>query len=68
MYDKCMCSAQSGNLRNLEIALHILRIPKLRANLEIGHWVYAISRLRSTSAQSRDCVAPVCNLKIEQFL
>ena len=25
-----MCSAQSGNLRNLEIALRILRIPRLR--------------------------------------
>ena len=25
-----ICSAQSGNLRNLEIALRILRIPRLR--------------------------------------
>ena len=32
-----MCSAQSGNLRNLEIALRILGIPKLRANFEIAH-------------------------------
>ena len=42
-----ICSAQSGNLRNLEIALHILRIPRLRRqsrdcvtrvrDLEIAH-------------------------------
>jgi len=63
-----ICSAQYGNLRNLEIALRILRIPKLRANLEIAHWVYAISRLRGTIAQSRDRTAPVRNLKIAQFL
>jgi len=61
-----ICSAQSGNLRNLEIALRILRIRKLRTNLEIAQWVYAISRLRSTSAQSRDCAAPVRNLVIAQ--
>ena len=34
-----LCSAQSRNLRNLEIALRIFRIAKLRANLEIAHWV-----------------------------
>ena len=28
---------QSRNLRKPEIALHILRIQKLRANLEIAH-------------------------------
>ena len=39
-----ICSAQSGNLRNLEIALRILGIP----------------RLRNTFAQSRDCVNHVC--------
>jgi len=59
-----ICSAQSGNLRNLEIALRILRIRKLRTNLEIAQWVYAISRLRGSSAQSRDCAAPVRNLEI----
>jgi len=59
-----MCSAQSRNLCNLKIALRILRIPKLRTNLEIAHWVYAISRLRGTIAQSRDRTAPVRNLEI----
>ena len=63
-----ICSANSRNLRHLEIALHILRILKLRANLEIAHWVYTISRLRSTSVQSRDRAAPVRNLEIAQFL
>jgi len=57
---------QSGNLRNLEIALCILRIPKLRANLEIAHWVYAISRLHGTSAQSRDSAISIA-CKIEPF-
>ena len=33
-----ICSAQSGNLRNLEIALRILRILRLRSNLEITHY------------------------------
>ena len=64
----CICSAQSRNLCNLEIALCILRILKLRANLEIAHWVYAISRLCGTSAQSRDRAVPVHNLEIAQFL
>ena len=63
-----MCSAQSRNLRNLEITLCILRIPKLRANLEIAHWVYTMSRLRGTSAPSRDRAASVRNLEIAQFL
>ena len=34
--DASICSAQSENLRNLEIALHILRILRLRSNLEIA--------------------------------
>ena len=41
----CICSAQSRNLRNLEMALHILRILKLRANLEIAQ---PILRLHNT--------------------
>ena len=49
---QCLCSAQSENLRNLEIALRILRIPRLRSNLEIAHYTCAISRLRKYSAQS----------------
>ena len=49
------CSAQSGNLRNLKIALRILKILRLRSNLEIVHYSCAISRLRNYSAQSSDC-------------
>ena len=56
----CICSAQSENLRNLEIALRILRIPRLRSNLEIAQ---AIWRLRNTCAQSGDCVTRVRNLR-----
>ena len=56
-----ICSAQSENLRNLEIALRILRIPRLRSNLEIAQ---AIWRLRNTCAQSGDCVICVRNLEI----
>ena len=52
-----ICSAQSENLRNLEIALRILRIPRLRSNLEIAQ---AIWRLRNTCAQSGDCVITTC--------
>ena len=63
-----LISHHSRNLRNLKIALCILRIPKLPANLKIVHWVYAISRLRGTSTQSRDRAALVCNLEIAQFL
>ena len=37
----CICSAQSGNLRNLEIALHVLRILRLRSNLEIVQVTHA---------------------------
>jgi len=62
-YTCCLniCSTQSGNL-------HILRIPKLRANLEIAHWVYAISRSRSTSAQSRDSTISVaCTIEPFEF-
>ena len=55
-----ICSAQSENLRNLEIALRILRIPRLRSNLEIAQ---AIWRLRNTCAQSGDCVTRVRNLR-----
>ena len=56
-----ICSAQFRNLRNLKIALRILRIQKLRTNLEIAH---SILRLRSTFAQSRDCAVRLCNLEI----
>ena len=48
---------QSRNLRNLEIALRILRIPKLPANPEITQ---PILRLRNTFAQSRDCASIIC--------
>ena len=34
---KYICSVQSRNLHNLEIAQCILRIRKLHANLEIAH-------------------------------
>ena len=61
-----ICSAQSRNLRHLEIALRILRILKLHANLEIAHWVYAISRLRGTGVQSRDSTISVACI-IEPF-
>ena len=44
----CICSAQSENLGNLEIALHILRILRLRT-------IVVISRLPNYSAQSSDC-------------
>ena len=44
LIDNIICSAQSENLRNLVIALRILRIP----------------RLRSTCAQSGECVNHVC--------
>jgi len=55
----CICSAQSGNLRNLEIALRILRILRLRSNLEIAHHSCAISTLRNYSI--------VRNLQIAQI-
>ena len=48
-------STQSRNLCNLKIALRILRILRLRSNLEIVHYSCAISRLRNYSAQSSDC-------------
>ena len=48
-------STQCRNWRNLEIALHILRICKLCANLQIAYrGKYTILRLHSTSAQSWD--------------
>ena len=40
---------QSENLRNLEIALHILRIPRLHSNLKIAQ---PISRLHNTHIRS----------------
>ena len=43
------CSTQSENLRNLEIALYILRIPRLRSSLKI---VQPILRLHNAYAQS----------------
>ena len=46
-----ICSAQFRNLCNLEIALHILGIRKLRANLEIAQYIlqpWIIHRRRST--------------------
>jgi len=49
---------QSRNLHNLEIALRIPRITKLCANLEIAPGFM----------QSRDCMAPVHNVEIAQFL
>ena len=56
----CICSAQSENLRNLEIALRILRIPRLHSNLKIER---AIWRLCSTCARSQDCVICMRNLR-----
>jgi len=58
-----ICSSQSRNLRNLEITLRILRIPKLRTNLEI---VQPIWRLCNMIEQSRDCAIHLCNLKTVQ--
>ena len=52
-------SAQSENLHNLEIALCILRIPRMRSNLEIAHYNCAISRLRN---KSLDCTNYACTL------
>ena len=60
-YESYICSTQSENLRNLEIVLHILRILRLRSNLEIAQ---PITRLRNTRVQSRDCGTHVCNLEI----
>ena len=56
-----ICSAQFRNMRNLEIAQRILGILKLRTNLEIA---CAISRLRTASAQSRDCATALRNLEV----
>ena len=55
-----ICSAQSENLCNLEIALRILRILRLHSSLEIAQ---PILRLRNTCAQSRDCVICMRNLR-----
>ena len=65
-YCLCICSVQSGNLRNLEVVFRILRILRLRSNLEIAHYSCAISRLRTTVARSRDCATIVRNLQIAQ--
>ena len=51
-----ICSAQSENLRNLEIALRILMI------LRYVQYTCVILRLCNTLAQSRDCATVVCNL------
>ena len=62
----CSCSVQSRNLRHLEIALRILRIPKLRANLEIARWVL----VRGTVAQSRDrdsAISVACTIEPFEF-
>ena len=57
----CPCM-QSENLRNLKIALHILRIPRLHSNLEITNYSCAISRLCNKSAQSSDFANYTCTL------
>ena len=50
---------QSRNLRNLEITLHILRIRKLCANLEIAQPGLS---LQNIFAQSQDCMSAICKL------
>ena len=45
-YCLCICSMQSGNLRNLEVVFRILRILRLRSNLEIAQLLCAIFKLR----------------------
>ena len=52
-----ICSVTSRNLRNLEIALRILGIRKLHANL-------VILRPCKTFVQSRDCARRLHNLEI----
>ena len=37
-----ICSTHSGNLRNLQVTLRNLRIPRLRANLQIAYAIHAI--------------------------
>ena len=62
-YMECVCSAQSENLRNLEIALHILRILSLRR--QSRDCVTLVHNLKTdTRVQSRDCVTHVRNLEI----
>ena len=61
-YCLCICSMQSGNLRNLEVVFRILRILRLRSNLEIVHYSCAISRLHNYCAQSSDCANYACTL------
>ena len=52
---------QSRNLHNLKIAMRILRIRKLRANLEIAHWGYAILRSRNFCCGPRSSFQfPLC--------
>ena len=60
----CMCSVQSVNLRNLEIALCILRILRLCSNLKIAHSSCAISRLHNYCAQSSDYANYACTLLV----
>jgi len=59
------CSAQSTNLFNLEIALHILRSWKLHANLEIEHWGYRI--LRSCNFCWSSFEFPSC-IKVRKYI
>ena len=55
-------------MRNLEIALRILRIRKLRTNLEIAQHQCAISRSRGTGAQSRDsAISVACTIEPIEF-
>jgi len=56
-----LCSVQSRNLHNLEIVLRILRIQKLRANLENAQ---PILRLGNTFAQSWNCAIRLRSLEI----
>jgi len=56
---------QPPSLRNLEIAQRILRIRKLRTNLQIAH---SILRLRSAFARSRDCAVRLRNLEIALYV
>ena len=48
-----ICSTQSGNLRNLQIALRKLKIHRMRANLQIGTQSADCAIL---IVQSADCV------------
>ena len=57
----CICSAQFGNLRNLEIALRNFKIPKLRGplrNFKLHNETCAILKLR----KSHCAILELCNL------